>query len=107
MVFRKTIPALVAFALLCGLAAAQRNAIPVRINQTIDEGKHAVLRGNTYPLALPKFDRGPAPPDLPLDRVLLVLQRSPEQEAVLKSLLEQQQQKSSPSAPGSRPGVGR
>ena len=54
------------------------------------------LKGNTHPLARPEFDRGPAPANLPLNRMLLVLSRSQEQEAALEALLDQQQDKSSP-----------
>jgi hypothetical protein len=47
-------------------------------------------------LALPEYDRGPAPDDLPTERILLVLQRAPEQESALRQLLQDQQVKSSP-----------
>lgn len=66
------------------------------ITRPIDEKQVTVLKGNTYPLALPKYDRGPAPPSLPMDRMLLVLKRSPAQEAALDVLLQSQQVKSSP-----------
>ena len=77
-------------------AVAQRNGAPSRINQTIDETNVTVLKGNTHPLARRKFDRGLAPSNLPLNRMLLVLQRSVEQEAAIKALLDGQQDKSSP-----------
>jgi subtilase family serine protease len=48
-------------------------------------------------LARPEFDRGAAPPDLQLDHVLLVLTRSTEQQAALDRLLQEQQDKTSPS----------
>lgn len=49
------------------------------------------LMGNVHPLARPEFDRGEAPADLPMDRLLLVLKRSPESEASLRELIENQQ----------------
>src|SRR5580704_19537916 len=55
-----------------------------------------VLQGNTHPLARPQYDQGAAPPDLPMNRMLLVLKRSPDQEAALQALLDQQQDNSSP-----------
>jgi subtilase family serine protease len=55
------------------------------------------LQGNTHPLARPEFDQGAAPDSLPMERILLVLQRSAEQEAALRTLLDEQQIKSSPS----------
>ena len=69
---------------------------PALITQPIEESKLTVLRGNTYPLALAKYDRGAAPASLPMQRMLLVLKRSPELEASLVALLDQQQDKSSP-----------
>jgi hypothetical protein len=69
---------------------------PALITQPIEESKLTVLRGNTYPLAVAKYDRGAAPASLPMQRMLLVLKRSPELEASLEALLDQQQDKSSP-----------
>ncbi len=54
------------------------------------------LRGNVHPLARPEFDQGVAPDDLPMERMLLVLQRGADQEAALRQLLDDQQVKSSP-----------
>jgi hypothetical protein len=96
MVVRKISLALASFALLSSLAAAQQNGVPARIKQPIDETKLTVLKGNTHPLARREFDRGAAPLNLALNRMLLVLQRSPEQEGALDVLLDQQQDKSSP-----------
>jgi hypothetical protein len=62
----------------------------------VEEANLVTLRGNTHPLARPEYDQGAAPDDLPMERMLLLLQRSPEQEAALRKLLEQQQVKSSP-----------
>jgi subtilase family serine protease len=76
---------------------AQASAVQPRITRALDESQLATLRGNTHPLARAEFDRGQAPPDLPMQRMLLVLRRSPEQEATLKKLLEDQQDKAAPS----------
>jgi len=97
MVVRRILLTLVWFASLASLAAAQQGGVPARIAQPIDETKLTVLKGNTHPLAQPQSDRGPAPSNLPLNRMLLVLQRSPEQATTLDTLLTQQQDKSSPS----------
>ncbi|MGD0569473.1 MAG: protease pro-enzyme activation domain-containing protein [Candidatus Sulfotelmatobacter sp.] len=48
-------------------------------------------------MARPEFDLGTAPATLPMQRMLLVLKRSPEQESALETLLNNQQDKSSPS----------
>ncbi|HTS36064.1 MAG TPA: Ig-like domain repeat protein [Candidatus Solibacter sp.] len=66
------------------------------IRQPIDESQLTTLKGNTHPLARPEFDLGTASADLPTKRMLLVLTRSPEQEAELAKLLDDQQDKSSP-----------
>jgi hypothetical protein len=77
-------------------AAAQTSVIPARITQAVDEKNRVVLKGNVHPLARPEFDQGPAPLDLPMERMMLVLKRSPEQDDALKRLLDDQQDRSSP-----------
>jgi subtilase family serine protease len=85
------------FSLLLPLCTfAQTALVPSRITQAVDESNLAVLKGNTYYLASAEYDRGAAPASLPMSRMLLVLQRSPSQEAALEQLLDQQQDHSSP-----------
>src|ERR1700733_2217474 len=67
------------------------------IIQPVDEHQLTVLKGNVHPLARPQFDLGTAPASLPMQRMLLVLKRSSEQEFELRKLLEDQQDKHSPS----------
>jgi len=74
----------------------QTNAVRARVTQAVDTQNLVTLRGNVHPLARPEFDQGVAPDDLPMERMLLVLQRGPEQEAALRQLLDDQQVKSSP-----------
>ncbi|HEV2297053.1 MAG TPA: Ig-like domain repeat protein [Candidatus Acidoferrales bacterium] len=85
--------ALVVLLLCSPLAAFGQGISGPLVTQAVDETKLARLAGNTHPLALPQFDRGPAPLDLPMQRMLLILKRSPAQEATLESLLEDQQYK--------------
>ena len=66
------------------------------ITQPVDEAQLTVLKGNTHALARPQFDLGTAPATLPMQRMLLVLKRSPEQESALRQLLDDQQDKQSP-----------
>jgi hypothetical protein len=82
--------------LVPGFAAAQGNLVSPRITDRVDEAALTVLQGNTHPLARPQFDQGAAPPNLPMDRIMLVLKRSPDQESALRDLLEQQQVTSAP-----------
>lgn len=77
------------------LAAAQSPVAKPLITQSVDESRLAVLKGNTHPLAKPQFDLGEAPDDLPMQRMLLVLKRSPEQEHSLRTLLDNQQDRHS------------
>jgi len=87
----------------CALALVQRSSAQQSasvapsplITQPVDESQLTVLRGNTYPLARPQFDLGTAPATLPMQRMLLVLKRSPQQEHALRTLLDNQQDKNS------------
>lgn len=74
----------------------QPDTVAPRIVQPVDEHQLTVLKGNTHRLARPEFDRGEAPRDLPMQRMLLVLKRSDDQERSLRKLLDDQQDKSSP-----------
>jgi Pro-kumamolisin, activation domain/Bacterial Ig-like domain (group 3) len=75
---------------------AQESTTRSMIVQSVVERQVAVLKGNTHPLARAEFDRGAAPGNLPLQRMLLVLKRSAEQESALRKLLDDQQDKNSP-----------
>lgn len=66
------------------------------ISRPVDETQLTVLKGNTHRLARTEFDLGTAPATLPMQRMLLVLKRSPQQEAALRKLLDDQQDKASP-----------
>jgi hypothetical protein len=74
----------------------QTPAVPARITQGVDDTQLVRLKGNVHPLARPEFDQGPVADSTPMSRMLLVLQRSPEQEAALETLLGEQQVKDSP-----------
>ena len=75
--------------------SAQTANVPARVTQAVDMENLVTLRGNTHPLARPEYDQGAAPDSLPTERMLLVLQRSAEQETELRKLLDEQQIKSS------------
>jgi len=95
--FRRTAILAGALLLAAPLAAfAQSVAIPARVTDRVDITRLATLSGNTHPLARAQNDQGAAPTDLPMDRIMLVLKRSPEQESALQDLLTQQQVTSSP-----------
>ncbi len=66
-----------------------------RITGAADKSELLALAGNTHPFAQARFDRGPAPATLS-GRMLLMLKRSPEQEAELDQLIASQQNPASP-----------
>jgi len=76
-------------------SASQAVAVPARITQVIDETQLVTLKGNVHPLARPEFDQGAVSDATPATRMLLLLQRSPEQESALRALMDQQQDKTS------------
>ena len=59
-----------------------------RIHARIDEGRTVALARNRHPLALPQYDNGPVPPDLRMDRMILVFAPDPSQQASLDALLQ-------------------
>lgn len=79
------------------VGAQTANVRPTRITQAVNENNLVTLRGNTHPMAQSKYDQGPAPDGLPMDRMLMVLQRGSDQELTLKAYMDGQQSKSSPS----------
>ena len=78
-------------------ALAQTTAAPPRITAPVNENLLTTLRGNTHPLAKPQNDLGAVADSQPLHRMLLLLQRSPQQETALRALIDQQQTKTSAS----------
>lgn len=84
------------FTVLLPVSAMAQSIKPL-IDQPVNEAQIEVLKGNTSRLAQSQFDRGAAPATLSMNRMLLVLKRSPEQDAALTKLLDDQQDKNSPS----------
>src|SRR5260370_19246308 len=75
---------------------AQADAIHARITQAIDETQLVRLKGNVHPLARTEFDQGIVADATPMKRMMLVLQRSPEQQAALSKFMDEQLSKDSP-----------
>lgn len=67
-----------------------------QIVKPIDETRLVRLTGNTHPAARPQFDLGLVDAALPMERMLLVLKRSPQQEAALEEFMEEQYNPNSP-----------
>jgi hypothetical protein len=70
--------------------------VRARITQAVNPRQVVTLRGNVNPLARAQYDQGAAPDSLPAERMMLLLQRSPEQQAALDKLIQEQQTKGSP-----------
>jgi hypothetical protein len=81
-------------------ATAQTTAPPKlaapRITQAIDETKLVPMHSKVHPLARAEFDRGAVPDSQPMNRIILNLQRSDEQETALRNLMDEQQTENSP-----------
>ncbi|HXP63451.1 MAG TPA: Ig-like domain repeat protein [Dongiaceae bacterium] len=83
---------------LLSSAAAQAQAVApsVRIVNAVDERSLVTLKGNTHPLANATNDRGRVSPDLPMTGLILVLSRSPEQQAAFDKFVASQYDPGSP-----------
>ena len=100
----KTVSALILrnsifFAIIFGFcslrATAQTKLAAPRISQAIDEANFVPTRAKVHPLARAEFDRGRVADSQPMNRMMLVLKRSPEQETALRNLMDEQQTKNS------------
>jgi hypothetical protein len=78
-------------------AAQAAPAVPARITQAIDDTQLVTLKGNVQVQARPEFDKGPVSDAQPMKRMMLLLRRSPEQQAALTQLMAGQLSKESPS----------
>ena len=82
---------------LCPVLLFAQEAVPqTRIKQQINEANLKILTGNTHRLAQARFDQGAAPADLPMERMMLTLTRTPEQQAALDGLLNELNAPASP-----------
>jgi Pro-kumamolisin, activation domain/Bacterial Ig-like domain (group 3)/FG-GAP-like repeat len=67
-----------------------------RIVASVNDSARVPLRGSVHPLARPEFDRGAAPADLPMQRMMMVLRRSPEQQQALDVYVSSLRDRNSP-----------
>lgn len=72
--------------IVCSLGRAQAQAAS-RITQPIDDHVLVTLKGNVHPLAQARFDLGAVADSFAASRMLLILQRSQENEADLQQFL--------------------
>ena len=84
---------LLAFIALFGVSSYAQS----RITQQVDERAYVTLNGNTRPEAKNVVNyRGPVSAALPIDHMLLFLQRSPEQEQAVDKLINELNDRNSP-----------
>jgi hypothetical protein len=67
-----------------------------RITGAVDETVRTPLAGNVHPLARAEFDQGKVSENLPLEHMIMLLQRNPEQEKALETRIEQMHNRQSP-----------
>jgi Pro-kumamolisin, activation domain len=80
-----------ASALLASTAAVGQGVAPTaQIVNKVNENNLVTLRGNTVPMANAKNDRGPVSPDLPMNDLILVMSRSPQQQAAFDKFVASQ-----------------
>ena len=85
---------LISLSLLVVIANAQ--TMPTRITQRIDDNARTTLPGTTHPAVRISRDLGALSADHPLQRMMLVLKSSEQQQTALQRLLDSQQNKNSP-----------
>jgi subtilase family serine protease len=67
-----------------------------RVTQVVDEGSLTPLAGNVHPMARAEFDQGKVDDSLPLEHIVMVLNRTPEQELALQTRIDQMHNSNSP-----------
>jgi hypothetical protein len=75
---------------------AQQFAPTVRIVNRIDESQLVTLKGNTHPFANARNDQGKVSDSLPMTDLIMVLSRSPEQQAAFDKFVASQYDSTSP-----------
>lgn len=93
---RRSVSSAFVLLLLGGFAATLNAQVRPRITPGVDRATVVRIPNTTHPAVALARDLGRVAPDLRMDRLLLQLQSSPEQEADLQQLLAEQQDPSSP-----------
>ncbi|HEY1212929.1 MAG TPA: S53 family peptidase, partial [Bryobacteraceae bacterium] len=78
------------------VSAQLTNQAKPLVTQPVNDNRRVELRGMVHPLVQVANDQGPQADDLALNRILMTLRRSDEQETALKQLVDEQQDKNSP-----------
>jgi len=78
------------------MAQQFNSVVPSRVVERVDDTRLVTLTGNTHFLARPQFDQGLADPQLRMERIVMVLKRSPQQETELDQFMVEQYDSKSP-----------
>ena len=62
--------------------------VPSRITASPDDNVRVTLKGNLHAMATAKYDQGRVSDSLPMEHIILLLQRSPEQETMLTAVID-------------------
>jgi subtilase family serine protease len=94
---QRLLPCLVILSFLAGRpATAQKSPSAARIVEQVDDNQLVTLGGNTHPAANGQNDQGRVSPRLQMSDLVLVLKRSPEQQAAFDALVASQYDSTSP-----------
>lgn len=88
-------PALIAICMIVPAMAQTSATVPSRIIAPIDDSVRVTIPHSTHPMAKPAVDVGPLDGATKLERMILVLRGSPDQEYLARTLLDSQQTKGS------------
>ncbi len=98
---RKVVNATLAFAILFALTqaiaaqVASAQTLPcspmavARVTAPVDEEAFTTLRGNVHRLARAQYDQGRVDDNLPMEHIILMLKRTPQQEQALNTRIDQ------------------
>ncbi|MFZ0805977.1 MAG: protease pro-enzyme activation domain-containing protein, partial [Candidatus Sulfotelmatobacter sp.] len=67
-----------------------------RVTSVVDESRLTPLQGNLHPMARAEFDQGKVSDDFPMEHIIMLLKRSPEQETALETRIDQMHNQRSP-----------
>jgi hypothetical protein len=94
-IYRLAVSGISCMFLLASVGTAQQSPQAL-VTQPVNNSARTAIVGSVHPLARAEFDRGEAPAGLAMNRMLLVMKRSAQQELALHRFIELQQSKGAP-----------
>jgi subtilase family serine protease len=71
-------------------------SVPSRVTESPDDNVLTTLKGNLHSLAKARYDQGRVSDNLPMEHIIMLLQRSPEQETMLTAVIDGMHNRRSP-----------